>query len=158
MLWAPPTDSVTSALASVSASLASPVSTASAARSTTLGSDPKAANVRAVAGTEPQSPLIPGRATDRSRRDVGSCSPQGSPPGLSLNHHWCLIRWILPFSRTLGIESFPGFFATSLFMSSFTVCLILPSANLSFSPRKVSLWLPSFPTVPSKTFFYRSHF
>lgn len=44
MLWVPPTGSVTSAVASVSASLASPVSTASAARSTTSGLDVKAAN------------------------------------------------------------------------------------------------------------------
>ena len=49
-LWVPPTDSVTSTAASVSASLASPVSTVSAARSTTLGLDPKAANVRGVGG------------------------------------------------------------------------------------------------------------
>ncbi|KAK1329285.1 hypothetical protein QTO34_011466 [Cnephaeus nilssonii] len=40
----PPTDSVTSALASVSASRASPVSTVSTVRSTTLALDPKAAN------------------------------------------------------------------------------------------------------------------
>lgn len=50
MLWVPPMDSVTSTLASVSASLASPVSTASAARSTTLGLDLKAVNVRGVGG------------------------------------------------------------------------------------------------------------
>lgn len=81
MLWVPPTDSVTSALASVSASPASPASTVSAARSTTSGSDLKAANVRAVAGTEPQSPPLPGRATVRSRGDSDSLSPQGSPPG-----------------------------------------------------------------------------
>lgn len=52
MLWVPPTDSVTSALASVSASRASPVSTANAVRSTTLALDPKAANVRGVDGIE----------------------------------------------------------------------------------------------------------
>lgn len=50
MLWVPPMDSVTSTLASVSASLASPVSTASTARSTTLGLDLKAVNVRGVGG------------------------------------------------------------------------------------------------------------
>lgn len=52
MLWVPPTGSVTSALASVSASLASPVSTVSSVRSTTLALDTKAANVRGVGGVE----------------------------------------------------------------------------------------------------------
>lgn len=52
MLWVPPTDSVTSALASVSASPASPVSTASAVRLTTSALDLKAANVRGVDGIE----------------------------------------------------------------------------------------------------------
>lgn len=52
MLWVPPMDSVTSAVASVSASLASRVSTASAVRSTTSGLDPKAANVRTLGGIE----------------------------------------------------------------------------------------------------------
>lgn len=46
MLWVPPMGSVTSAPGSVSASLASPVSTVSAVRPTTLGLDLKAANVR----------------------------------------------------------------------------------------------------------------
>lgn len=46
MLWVPPTGSVTSKLVSVSASLASLVSTVSAVRPTTLDLDLKAANVR----------------------------------------------------------------------------------------------------------------
>lgn len=52
MPWVPPMDSVTSTLASVSASLASLASTVSAARSTTLGLDLKAANVRGAGGLE----------------------------------------------------------------------------------------------------------
>lgn len=49
MLWVPPTGSVTSALVSVSASLASLVSTVSAVRPTTSDLALKAANVRMVA-------------------------------------------------------------------------------------------------------------
>lgn len=57
MLWVPPMGSVTYAPASVSASLASLVSTVSTVRSTTLGLDLKAANVRCVGGIQLQVSL-----------------------------------------------------------------------------------------------------
>lgn len=53
MLWVPPMGSVTSAPGSVSASLASPVSTVSAVRPTTLGLDLKAANLVTVTMKDP---------------------------------------------------------------------------------------------------------
>lgn len=61
MLWVPPMGSVTSAPGSVSASLASPVSTVSVVRPTTLGLDLKAANVRHgdFQGSVSQLQLVP---------------------------------------------------------------------------------------------------
>lgn len=68
-LWVPPMGSATSAVASASASRASPASTVSAARSTTSGLDLKAANVRAAVARTLWSPRVP----------VSPGSPGGTP-------------------------------------------------------------------------------
>lgn len=91
MLWVPPMGSVTSALVSVSASLASPVSTVSAVRPTTLDLALKAANVRMVAcSAELECPLTPANAVNTERTDSLLMLMCRKNPHSLCGHQWWL--------------------------------------------------------------------
>lgn len=53
-----------------------------------------------------------------------------------LNQHRCFIWLMLSFSKTLGIESFCAFFATTFYMSTLVVFLILPFFRSFIFPKK----------------------
>lgn len=98
-LWVPPMGSATSAVASASASRASPASTVSAARSTTSGLDLKAANVRdggganALVSPSSSEPRKPGRDPG------GPVLPRSAGSGPPLSRHRRFSRRMLPNVR-----------------------------------------------------------